>query len=102
MHEDYSRAQDDHITARLIGHGKGTAPIPPPRGFGKLTPEKRREIASQGGKAAHAMGKAHRFSGEEAVEAGRRGGTLVSQNRDHMAAIGRKGGDAKKAKKEAS
>ena len=29
---------------------------------------------------------------EEAREAGRKGGMVVSQNRDHMAAIGREGG----------
>jgi general stress protein YciG len=49
-------------------------------------------IASKGGKAAHAKGTAHEFTPEEAREAGRRGGMVVSQNRDHMAAIGREGG----------
>jgi len=36
--------------------------------------EKQREIASKGGKAAHAKGTAHEFSSEEAREAGRKGG----------------------------
>ena len=35
---------------------------------------KQREIASQGGKAAHEKGTAHEFSSEEAREAGRKGG----------------------------
>ena len=35
---------------------------------------KQREIASQGGKAAHEKGSAHEFSSEEAREAGRKGG----------------------------
>ncbi len=39
-----------------------------------MSPEKRREIASRGGKQAHALGKAHRFTPEEAVIAGRKGG----------------------------
>ena len=54
--------------------------------------EKQREIASKGGKAAHAKGTAHEFTPEEAREAGRKGGLAVSQNREHMAAIGREGG----------
>jgi general stress protein YciG len=57
-----------------------------------MDPDKQRTIASKGGKAAHAKGTAHEFTPEEAREAGRRGGMVVSQNRDHMAAIGREGG----------
>jgi general stress protein YciG len=53
---------------------------------------KQREIASKGGRAAHQKGTAHEFTSDEAREAGRKGGMAVSQNRDHMAAIGRKGG----------
>jgi len=62
------------------------------RGFASMDPDKQRMIASKGGKAAHAKGTAHEFTPEEAREAGRRGGMVVSQNRDHMAAIGREGG----------
>ena len=51
-----------------------------PKGFGLLTPERRREISSQGGKAAHRAGTAHRFTSEEAKAAGRVGG-LVSRKR---------------------
>jgi general stress protein YciG len=54
--------------------------------------EKQREIASKGGRAAHQKGTAHEFSSDEAREAGRKGGQAVSRNREHMAAIGRKGG----------
>lgn len=36
--------------------------------------DKQREIASKGGKAAHAKGTAHEWSREEAREAGRKGG----------------------------
>ncbi|RDS79179.1 hypothetical protein DWU98_19210 [Dyella monticola] len=55
---------------------------------------RQREIASQGGRAAHESGHAHEFTSEEAREAGRRGGEAVSQNREHMSAIGQKGGEA--------
>ena len=63
------------------------------RGLGGATPERRREIASVGGKAAHAKGTAHEWTAEEARVVGRRGGEAISQDREHMAAIGRKGGE---------
>ena len=64
------------------------------RGFAAMDPEKQREIARKGGKAAHQKGTAHQFSSDEAREAGRKGGEAVSKNRDHMAEIGRQGGEA--------
>lgn len=44
------------------------------RGFASMDPEKQREIAAKGGRAAHAKGTAHEFTSEEAREAGRKGG----------------------------
>lgn len=44
------------------------------RGFASMSKEKQRQIASKGGKAAHAKGTAHEFTREEAVAAGRKGG----------------------------
>lgn len=44
------------------------------RGFASMDPAKQKEIASKGGKAAHAKGTAHEFTSEEAREAGRKGG----------------------------
>jgi len=41
------------------------------RGFASMDPEKQREIASEGGRAAHASGNAHEFTSEEAREAGK-------------------------------
>lgn len=46
------------------------------RGFASMTAEKRQEIASKGGKKAHELGLAHRFSHEEAVRAGKLGGAI--------------------------
>ena len=60
-----------------------------------MDPKRQNEIASKGGRAAHAKGTAHQFSSEEAREAGRRGGRAVSQDRAHMADIGRAGGKAR-------
>lgn len=47
---------------------------PQQRGFALLSKERRREIASRGGKAAQRTGRAHRWNSEEAREAGRKGG----------------------------
>ena len=44
------------------------------RGFASMDKEKQRAIASKGGKAAHAQGKAHEWSSSEARLAGRKGG----------------------------
>jgi len=63
------------------------------RGFAAISRERNREISRQGGLVAHWRGTAHEFtSGEQAREAGRKGGQKVAQDRAHMAAIGRKGG----------
>lgn len=37
-----------------------------PRGFQILTPERRKEIATAGGRAAHASGNAHQYTPAEA------------------------------------
>ena len=51
------------------------------RGFAGMTPEKRREISSRGGKAAHEKGTAHEFDSTEAREAGRKGGMVAGMRR---------------------
>jgi uncharacterized protein len=66
-----------------------------PRGFASLPPETKRAISKKGGIAAHEQGRAHEFSVEEARAAGSKGGVAVSQDRAHMAEIGRRGGKAK-------
>lgn len=45
-----------------------------PRGFAAMDRRKVSEIASKGGKAAHAAGTAHQFSSDEARAAGHKGG----------------------------
>ncbi len=44
------------------------------RGFAAMDPEKVKAIAQKGGVAVHAKGTAHRFSKDQAREAGRKGG----------------------------
>jgi hypothetical protein len=41
-----------------------------------MSPEKQREIASKGGRAAHQKGTAHEWTSEEARSAGRKGGQI--------------------------
>ena len=47
------------------------------RGFASMDPQRQREIASEGGKAAHQKGTAHEFTSEEA----RRAGSMSHGNR---------------------
>jgi general stress protein YciG len=70
------------------------------RGFASMELSRQREIASKGGKAAHAQGRAHEFTADEARNAGRKGGEIVSRDREHMAAIGRSGGHARRRNRE--
>lgn len=49
------------------------------RGFASMDPQRQREIASEGGKAAHEKGTAHEFTSEEARAAGRKGGQARSE-----------------------
>lgn len=56
--------------------------------------DRQREIAGEGGRAAHAGGTAHEFDTEEARKAGRKGSEAVSEDREHMSGIGRKGGES--------
>ena len=44
------------------------------RGFASMDPDKQREIASKGGRAAHVQGTAHEWTSDEARAAGRKGG----------------------------
>jgi general stress protein YciG len=58
---------------RVRGRGKG---------FASMSPEERSRIAQMGGKAAQATGRAHKFTSEEAREAGRKGGAVSRQRSD--------------------
>ena len=51
------------------------------RGFAAMTPERQREIASQGGRAAHQQGVAHQWNKDEAREAGKKGGQVSGLKR---------------------
>lgn len=55
------------------------------RGFAKMDPDKQRELASRGGKAAHAKGSGHEWTAEEARAAGRKGGLARHKRQGHAA-----------------
>ncbi len=44
-----------------------------PRGLAAMSPERRREIASKGGRTSQARGTAHQWTAEEASAAGKKG-----------------------------
>lgn len=54
------------------------------RGFAGMDDDKQREIASEGGRAAHERGTAHEFTPEEARDAGRKGGESRGQSDDNQ------------------
>lgn len=89
-----SRSSTSPILGAGVG-GNGSNGRKSARGFASMDQGKQKEIASKGGRAAHAKGTAHEFDSSEARAAGRKGGMAVSRNREHMAAIGRRGGEAR-------
>ena len=54
------------------------------RGFASMSPEKQREIASKGGRAAHEKGTAHEWTPDEARVAGRKGGQISRGGRGRL------------------
>ena len=66
---DQSGRHDQQNQAGAQGQ-QGGQPSGGGRGFAGMDRERQREIASQGGRAAHASGNAHQFTSEEARAAG--------------------------------
>jgi hypothetical protein len=59
------------------------------RGFASMDPQKQREIAAEGGRAAHASGNAHEFNSQEA----RRAGSMSHKNDGNQQSGGNGGGN---------
>lgn len=55
-------------------------------GFASMDKAKQRAIASKGGRAAHAQGKAHEWNSETARAAGRKGGQISRGGRGRLPA----------------
>jgi uncharacterized protein len=52
-----------------------------PRGLAAMSPERRREIASMGGRTSQARGTAHQWTAEEASAAGKKGSARYALKR---------------------
>lgn len=52
------------------------------RGLAAMSPERRREIASKGGRTSQARGTAHQWTPEEASEAGKKGSARYAHRND--------------------
>jgi general stress protein YciG len=63
------------------------------RGFASMSPEKQREIASKGGRAAHEKGTAHEWTADEARNAGRKGGQVSRGGRGRLVVTGDEAND---------
>ena len=64
------------------------------RGFASMDPNKQREIASKGGRAAHQKGTAHEWTSEEARSAGRKGGQISRGGRGRLVESGGESGES--------
>jgi uncharacterized protein len=73
-----SQVMNEAVKGRMPGERKER------RGFASMSPEKQREIASKGGRAAHAKGTAHEWTSEEARSAGRKGGQISRGGRGRL------------------
>ena len=62
--QDSSSQRSEHLS----GNGQRKSL----RGFAAMDPQRQKEIASLGGRAAHQSGHAHEFTSEEARAAGRK------------------------------
>jgi len=54
------------------------------RGFAAMSADKRRQIASKGGRTAHELGTAHQWSPDEARSAGKKGGHISRGGRGRL------------------
>jgi general stress protein YciG len=70
--------------AQMNGGGAVSTERKERRGFASMSPEKQREIASKGGRAAHEKGTAHEWTADEARNAGRKGGQVSRGGRGRL------------------
>lgn len=70
--------ENENASASSEGSANGSSSSAPARprrrGFAAMDRERVKQIASKGGRAAHAAGTAHQFNSDEARVAGKKGG----------------------------
>jgi general stress protein YciG len=81
---DGRKAKEEELTMNDAAIGRATGERKERRGFASMTPEKQREIASKGGRAAHQKGTAHEWTSDEARSAGRKGGQISRGGRGRL------------------
>src|SRR4051812_19785332 len=86
QHTNMHTANEQQKTPNAPATDSATPQQTPPRpkqrrGFAAMDPRLVAEIASKGGKAAHAAGTAHEFTADEARAAGRKGGLAPHSRR---------------------
>jgi general stress protein YciG len=72
-------------TKDLPPNAQAAEPKPPRSGFAAMDRAAVRAIARKGGTVAHQRGTAHRFTSEEARDAGRKGGRAPHRSRGRRA-----------------
>lgn len=77
--------QADRSEGPTTGAGTSTPTRRSLRGFAAMDPQRQREIASLGGRAAHQSGHAHEFTSDEARAAGRKRHAKASDSASHAA-----------------
>jgi hypothetical protein len=92
------------LSAYLVARALREAGVQVRRGFGVMDRKRLRAVSAAGGRAAHALGRSHRFTSEEAAVAGSKGGKAAHERGtahrftpEEAAAAGRKRG--RKAKR---
>ena len=58
-----------------------------PRGLAAMSPERRREIASKGGRTSQARGTAHQWTAEEASAAGKKGSARYALRKSETGSV---------------
>lgn len=84
------KSDEENATLQNEPEAPATERAKSKKGFASMDPTRRAEIASRGGKAAHAAGTAHKFNSEEGKLAGLKGGNAphVSRGRQVPKATG--------------
>lgn len=98
-HKSYQSPSKNQTSKSASGSDQTRRHASGNQGFASMDPNKQREIASQGGKAAHAKGTAHEWDSQEARAAGSKGGkaahakgTAHEWDSQEAREAGRKGG----------
>src|SRR5215212_8835321 len=89
---DMNTERASNMEGEASGNGRGSRGSSN-RGFAAMSPERQKQIASEGGRAAHRQGVAHEWNREHMSEIGRRGGQSSGGRRNRNQQNGGEGRD---------